>query len=389
MTGTNRKKIALVSDSVNAPTAYGKVTMALAKGMEKLGWEASNMALQWSGAPAAFDGIAMYPAADPSQMEMSIMHVKPDVVVSVRDAWVHTDRWFAAPGRVPYNIKHWTMRYGGKTIIHSPVQSDPLPQEFVDTAKNACDAFVTMSEYGRNAMIAGGAPADRVYVLYHGVNPDVFKPLDTPKADIREKLDLPTDGTMLMFVGLHLDGRKMQPLLMEAFRRYLETDRDAFLYMHCDPQQFYALDQHAKAMKLAGRNKVILKRQQGVMWGVGDAEMNELMNAADVYVSLTAAEGFNYPAAEASVSGLPLVLTDFPVHREVFGDAPGVGFVPATKTVPTVWSLDWHADVEKAAELIAQAVREGKGQERKQWMPDKFRWEKICGKLDGIIREMK
>ena len=384
-------KIGFLGDSINYVTAYAKVANGMVKGMQKLGHECVSFSLQWQGAPGMHEGITVYPASDAQSMERGIMEAKADVVISVRDAWVHTQRWYSGPGRTPYNVKAWTSRYGGKAVIYSPVQSDPLPSDYIATVNDASDFFYTMSEYGRKALVDGGAPSAKVGVLYHGVDPNVFRPLvlnAEGRKTYRRKHGLPEEGTMLMFIGLHIDGRKMQPLLMKAFVEYLKQDPSAFLYMHCDPVQFYALDTHAKALGLAGRGKLFLKKDAGVMWGVPDAEINELMNCADVYVSLSSAEGFDYPAAEAAVSGLPLVLTDLPVHRELFGDAPGVRLIPSRKIMPTVWSLDWLADPEAAAGCIAEAVEAGKGQERKQWMPDRFNWGLICAQLDSKLMEV-
>ncbi|MEM3192990.1 MAG: glycosyltransferase family 1 protein [Candidatus Parvarchaeota archaeon] len=48
-----------------------------------------------------------------------------------------------------------------------------------------------------------------------------------------------------------------------------------------------------------------------------DEQLNELYNACDIFISPSLDEGFNYPVVEAMYCGLPLVLSDIPVHREV------------------------------------------------------------------------
>ncbi|MEM0136574.1 MAG: glycosyltransferase family 1 protein [Thermoplasmatales archaeon] len=48
-----------------------------------------------------------------------------------------------------------------------------------------------------------------------------------------------------------------------------------------------------------------------------DEELNEVYNACDIFISPSLDEGFGYPVAEAMSCGLPLVLSDIPVHREI------------------------------------------------------------------------
>jgi len=48
------------------------------------------------------------------------------------------------------------------------------------------------------------------------------------------------------------------------------------------------------------------------------AELERLYTQAKAYVSLSRFEGFNMPAAEAASRGTPLILSDLPVHRELY-----------------------------------------------------------------------
>lgn len=49
-------------------------------------------------------------------------------------------------------------------------------------------------------------------------------------------------------------------------------------------------------------------------------EVISLVKGASFFMSLSLFEGFNISAAEASILGKPLVLSDIPVHREIFSD---------------------------------------------------------------------
>lgn len=56
---------------------------------------------------------------------------------------------------------------------------------------------------------------------------------------------------------------------------------------------------------------------------VSRKELTRLYCGAAAFISLSAFEGFNLSAAEAATLGVPLLLSDIPVHRELFG---GYGF---------------------------------------------------------------
>jgi glycosyltransferase involved in cell wall biosynthesis len=49
-------------------------------------------------------------------------------------------------------------------------------------------------------------------------------------------------------------------------------------------------------------------------------ELTRLYCGATAFISLSAFEGFNLSAAEAATLGTPLLLSDIPVHRELFGE---------------------------------------------------------------------
>lgn len=50
-------------------------------------------------------------------------------------------------------------------------------------------------------------------------------------------------------------------------------------------------------------------------------ELNAFHRGSKAFISLSRFEGFNIPAAEAAIHGSPLILSDIPVHRELFADA--------------------------------------------------------------------
>jgi glycosyltransferase involved in cell wall biosynthesis len=87
------------------------------------------------------------------------------------------------------------------------------------------------------------------------------------------------------------------------------------------------------AIELAGlTDRVFLAGFRQDVWG--------LMKAADLYVSISHFEGRANTVMEAAACGLPLVLSDIPEHREMFGD-------------DAAWFVDRHDPA-----LVAQTIEE-------------------------------
>jgi glycosyltransferase involved in cell wall biosynthesis len=47
-------------------------------------------------------------------------------------------------------------------------------------------------------------------------------------------------------------------------------------------------------------------------------EVYDAINCSDFFISMSEFEGFNMSAAESAKAGKPLILSDIPVHRELF-----------------------------------------------------------------------
>ena len=191
---------------------------------------------------------------------------------------------------------------------------------------------------------------------------------------------------MVLFVGLNIGPRKMHPLLLLAFKRYLRSNPDAFLYLHTPPAGFYAMDLITRAAGLAGSGRVIIRATEGnqIGWGVPESTMRDLYRTADVFLHLSSAEGFNAPLVEAACMGLPSVVTDFPVHREVLDPFPESQrhFVPAKMVYPTPYNYVWMADADAAGDLLVRAVAAGR---QKPKYPGPYRWSQIGKKFEGIL----
>ena len=109
------------------------------------------------------------------------------------------------------------------------------------------------------------------------------------------------------------------------------------------------------------------------------SQLHQLYRACDIYVSAAYAESFAHPLVEAMACGLPIVVSDIPVHREISGNsalffnrfAPG-GCADAVERLVNSQELarelsdqgprragdfSWKRHVDEILELARQAAR--------------------------------
>jgi glycosyltransferase involved in cell wall biosynthesis len=373
-------KIGMAGDSVLLPTSYGKTSQKLLRILSERGHEVYNYALQHAGAPVQWEHVTVYQAQDVPTFSRALSLTRPDVVIHLRDNWVMT-RYY----RQPYHLWDTCREYSAKLFNYSPVQSWPLPKDYINTVWYEADYTITMTRIGMQKLIEQGAPASRLFYLYHGADQKQFHFMN--ERPPRSMLGLPDyDRHMITFVGLNQDHRKMIPLSILAFKTYMEKyDPDAFLYLHTDAMGFFDVQQHVIALGLGGQGKVFMRPSAGMgssLWGFSDEQMGQLYNMSDCLITMTTAEGFNMPVLESIACGTPVVMTDTPVHRELFSQFGMAHFVPSRKIFPNAYTLEWLADPDAAADLIHEAVQQGRG---KVELPDCFRWENIVLNLEGIF----
>jgi glycosyltransferase involved in cell wall biosynthesis len=204
-----------------------------------------------------------------------------------------------------------------------------------------------------------GCPAERVTVIYPGVDAR-FCPLPASASEpVRARLGLPAE--FLLFVST-LEPRKNLVRLLEAFHHYLDrhpasttrlviAGRKGWLY-----EQIFAAVEHWQ----------LTARVQFLDF-VADADLPALYNLASVFVYPSLYEGFGLPVAEALACGTPVVTTHAASLPEVAGDAAVL--------------VDAH-DSQSIAQGIAQA--QAQAERLRAAGPvhaQRFRWEQAAEEL--------
>ena len=127
---------------------------------------------------------------------------------------------------------------------------------------------------------------------------------------MREKLNLPKDKVVLVYAGQFVD-RKDQKFLLELFREN-ENLKNYLLVLLGDGADYAGLKE-----RFGGQANVLMPGSVN--------NVNEYLQAADIYIASSKSEGLPNGVLEAMAVGLPVILSDIEQHKEVHEVNPQIG----------------------------------------------------------------
>jgi glycosyltransferase involved in cell wall biosynthesis len=190
----------------------------------------------------------------------------------------------------------------------------PVPRRLIQGAANRADAVITVSEGLRDALIALGAPPDKITVLRNGVDLDTFRPRDRTEA----RASLGLTGPSLLSVGA-LIPRKGHDRTIAALTE-LPT---LTLLIAGDGPEKARLMHHAQTLGVAGRVRFL------GAWP--HHQLASLYSAADLSVLASSREGWANVLLESLACGTPVVASPIPGNGEVI-QSPEAGLIAEANT---------------------------------------------------------
>ena len=190
--------------------------------------------------------------------------------------------------------------------------------------------------------------------IQNGVNVSKFtRPSDEEKIVMREKLGLPKDKIILVYAGQFI-ARKDQRFLLELF----EEER--------------ALDDYVLLLLGDGADYAELKEKYGALGNVimiGSVNnVNEYLQASDIYIASSKSEGLPNGVLEAMATGLPVILSDIEQHKEVYDANTNIG---------ALYRIGEKKDCLNKIVAMDSAARESAGREAYNCAHDQFSAERM------------
>jgi glycosyltransferase involved in cell wall biosynthesis len=196
-----------------------------------------------------------------------------------------------------------------------------LKGRFAKWSIEAADYVIAPSEaFAKELQLWTGRP---VTALHHGFDRDVFVHDQSPlPTQVQAKLDSGRNALRLLFVSHYNYYRNFETLIraLPLIKRKLRT-REVLLFLTCslssysNPGRYCADSAAALVRRLLPSGGIV--ELGPIPYGV----LHRVYRAADVYVTPAYAESFAHPLVEALSSGLPVIASDLPVHREICEEA--------------------------------------------------------------------
>jgi glycosyltransferase involved in cell wall biosynthesis len=214
-----------------------------------------------------------------------------------------------------------------KRIAMTTWETSLFPEEAaVDLIKHF-DAVWVPSQYSADAIRASLVPEERVHVVWHTFDPDVWWPDGWKPSQVR-KVHGAEEAPYTFLSVLTWCERKGPVGLLKAYLTEFQGENDHVLLKIKTPDW-----NHAQLEELQrGLGLKYLPPVEFVCEHLTGEAMRQLHVDSDCYVTCARAEGWGLGAFEALLVGNPLIATDYSGLKEFMDDAYGVEPVPCFLT---------------------------------------------------------
>jgi glycosyltransferase involved in cell wall biosynthesis len=162
--------------------------------------------------------------------------------------------------------------------------------------------LIAISRFVADQLIEIGLPGDRINVVPNGIG-------------IVGRARSEPGGKDLLMLARH-DGNKNVVHAVRGFGRFLARRPDWFGRLRVVGRRGRRTPELQRAIRDLG-----LTERVELLDAVDTAQLDHLMDRSLALISSSWMEGFDYPVLEAMAQGIPCLISDIPVHRELYRDA--------------------------------------------------------------------
>ena len=289
-------------------------------------------------------------------------------------------RWVYERLHVPYSL----FLYGADLLSEQhKIRHSALKRRTARVLFGGAAVLLAISSWTRDLALAilGDLGLDghgqRLRVLHLGTDPTAFRPGVDARA-LRERFDLPDDGTRWLVTVARLERHKGMDTVIEALPAILARAPDVRYAVAGVGPDRERLEKRAQQLRLSDRVRFL--------GGLGDRDLPAFYNLASVYVGASrraerlGVEGFGISLVEASACGLPVV----------GGNSGGVpDAVRDGETGVLVPPEDPAAFADAICRLLSDpAAAKRMGQAGRRAVETYFNWDRVVRDLRAIEAEV-
>jgi glycosyltransferase involved in cell wall biosynthesis len=224
------------------------------------------------------------------------------------------------------------------------------------------DKIIAVSEFTKGEIVKiYKCPREKIKVVHNGFNDALYKKInDSDK--VKEVLDkYGLSQPYFLYVG-RLEKKKNTPLLIEAFMKFRRNRPGAREKLVLIGDASFGSDEVKYILYEFGMQDEVLMPG----W-IREEDMPHIFNGASAFIMPSLHEGFGITVLQALACGVPTIVSNIPVLREVAADA-ALFFDPNDKDEVAAYMEKITTDENLRAELISKGLERAK----------KFSWEKTA-----------
>lgn len=180
-----------------------------------------------------------------------------------------------------------------------------------ETPVNSEAKIITPSAWSKAGLIRSGVHANRIAIVPHGADTDIYYPPSQQQRQALRKTFGWEDYFIFLNIGGQTDRKGIRPLL-KAFAAVVDKYPHARLVLKGSELFYPSRDEIAEGCRVVLSDAEQAKVSPRLIYTSNErsfAQIAQLYQAADAYVSPYLAEGFNLPVLEAAACGLPVICT--------------------------------------------------------------------------------
>lgn len=311
-------RILFVGDSPTVDTGFGIVSKNLLNRWHAMGHEIGVLGVNHFGGP--YDQKKFpYPIQPTSQGGMDNMYgvhklpemldkMQPHILFILNDPWI-IDMYLSHFDKI--GLK----RVGLKYVGYYPTDAGPIKPRWAQRM-SSLDAQVVYSNFAERVVTEanGGKRPPNMYQVYHGVDTNVFRPINQSEA--RRAMGLQSDAFIVGMVARN-QFRKRFDILIKGFGKFAkDKPSNVRLYLHTALEDV-GYDIMDLAQQFDVDKKLIITEGLTPAKGVDEEELNIIYNVFDVNTLISLGDGFGLPVAESMATGCPQLVSDHSCLKEL------------------------------------------------------------------------
>jgi glycosyltransferase involved in cell wall biosynthesis len=247
--------------------------------------------------------------------------ISPHMMAAVRDL----DADVICCASFPLNHNHYPFRRRTKptpVVLMPSIHTDDdwaFHRRSLLALVNRAYATVARTEHERDWLVAHGAPAERVRVIGHGVDPDGS---DVHPGRFRAKHEIDRDAYLVAFVGQHASHKGID-VLIAAFPDVLERCHDAWLVIGGSRTRYTD-----ELERLIGQLPPHAKSRCRLLSNLAERDKNDLLRDCSVLATPSGKEAFGITTLEAWAQRKPVVVGNSPSQSCIVADGKSGLIVP-------------------------------------------------------------